>query len=231
MSGCSSTSSSSRRTTPLNAIANFAVFLNGCPRVHRATAVSTAVATPIQSAQRAAACAKSVYGPKPRATSDASAALSRTADPTAVPAVTPSSAIAAAAAADASATPAIARPGGSTTPPGVSVSRSIMTPSLRGSPGPGTNVDDDRIEIVTPLCARAAIGTRTSAKSRAEACVSTGTPSTKNARSGCGPVARAPRTLRSSVQSTCRSMSSSTIVIASLVQANVRPLPSSRSAG
>ena len=77
--------------------------------------------------------------------------------------VTPSSATAAPSAADASADAGKRRRGGRTIPFGVSVSASSITPSARGSDGPGTNVDDARIESASPCCAgRAGIGTWTS---------------------------------------------------------------------
>ena len=83
--------------------------------------------------------------------------------PTADAGVTPSSATAAPSAADASATPVSADRGGRTIPFGVSVTESSITPRTRGSDGPGTNVDDARMEIARPSVAgRDGIGTRTS---------------------------------------------------------------------
>ena len=150
------------------------------------------------------------------------------------PAVTPSSATAAPSAADASATPASAGRGGRTIPSGVSVSESSITPSARGSDGPGTNVDDDAHRDRQALL-RGPRRDRDLRRPRSRRCdgwVRTRTPSTKKRRSGLGaPPARAPRTRTSSSQSTWRSMSARSIVSVSPVHANVRPVSGSRSDG
>ncbi len=134
----------------MKAIANFAVFRKGSPRRQRTIAARRAVTLPVQIVVRATTSAKSVYGPNPRAMSAASATLNRSAVPTAEAGVTPSSATAAPTAADASATPVSAERGGMTIPFGVSVSESSITPSARGSDGPGTKVEEARMEIASP---------------------------------------------------------------------------------
>ncbi len=96
--------------------------------------------------------------------SAASAALKSSAVPKVAAGVTPSSATAAPTTAEASATPVSAARGGSAIPSGLSDNESSITPSARGSDGPGTNVDDTRILIDTFSSARCD-GTRTSISS------------------------------------------------------------------
>ena len=79
--------------------------------------------------------------------------LRRMAVATVAAGVTPSSAAATPTVADAAATRASARRGGMTMPAGDSVRESSMTPSVRVSVGPGTNVDDERMRSARPCCA------------------------------------------------------------------------------
>ena len=164
MSGCSSTSSSRRNAAAVKAIANFAVFLKRlAPSPARNDRSSTASPPPVHSVVRATDVG--VVGVRAEAPGDERSERGAEQNGGRRP-PTPASPRESHCRAERRRGQGDAgqgRAGGSTIPSGVKVSESSITPSARGSEGPGTNVDDARIEMASPWrSGRAGIATFTS---------------------------------------------------------------------
>ena len=213
--------------------ANRAVFRNEAPERHSTPQMMATITTLAQSDADMAVEGRVLNGAKPVASADEMPAAMPMAPPTDAVRLNPISARAAANAPAAPATAASVERGGKTTAAGARVRRSNITPSSRGSEGPGTSVRDARMAMTAPrLSGRAGMVTVRWLKSGPAGASRAGLHRHRTRAPGCplAPACRLEPAHRGSIQRADRDLAAAGPLLGSL-HANVRPDALSRSGG